>query len=132
MQENNPKTIVITRTDKIGDLVLSIPSFYMIRKMYKNSRLVVLVRKYNYDIVKNLEYIDRVIKIDSDGISAYAIDQYYYTLFSTDIAIRNVYNLAKVEEVWKLTLWSMALVPENEDLAVIVKAVAPVEEPEEE
>lgn len=58
------KRIIVARTDKIGDLVLSIPSFYMLKKMYPKAELVVLVRKYNYDIVKNLKYIDRVLKID--------------------------------------------------------------------
>ena len=58
------KRIIVSRTDKIGDLVLSIPSFYMLRKMYPKAEIVVLVRKYNYEIVENLPYIDRVIKID--------------------------------------------------------------------
>lgn len=58
------KRIIIARTDKIGDLILSIPSFYMVRKMYPEAEITVLVRKYNYGIVKNLSYIDRVIQID--------------------------------------------------------------------
>ena len=51
------KKIIVSRTDKIGDLVLSIPSFYMLRKMYPEAEITVLVRNYNYDIVKNLPYI---------------------------------------------------------------------------
>lgn len=58
------KKIIVSRTDKIGDLVLSIPSFYMLRKMYPQAEITVLVRKYNYEIVENLPYINRVIKID--------------------------------------------------------------------
>lgn len=58
------KRIIVSRTDKIGDLLLSIPSFYMVKKMYPNAELVVMVRNYNYEIVKNLPYIDRIIKID--------------------------------------------------------------------
>ena len=58
------KKIIISRTDKIGDLVLSIPSFFMVKKMYPHAEIIVLVRKYNYEIVKNLPYIDRVVKID--------------------------------------------------------------------
>ena len=58
------KRIVIARTDKIGDLVLSIPSFFMLRKMYPEADISILVRKYNYEIVKNLPYINRVLKID--------------------------------------------------------------------
>jgi ADP-heptose:LPS heptosyltransferase len=58
------KKIIVSRTDKIGDLVLSIPSFYMLRKIYPQAEITVLVRKYNYEIVKNLPYVNRVIKID--------------------------------------------------------------------
>lgn len=58
------KRIIVSRTDKIGDLILSIPSFFMLKKMYPKAELVVLVRKYNYDIIRNLPYIDRIIKID--------------------------------------------------------------------
>lgn len=58
------KRIIVSRTDKIGDLILSIPSFFMVKKMYPQAELVVLVRKYNYEIVKNLPYVDRIVKID--------------------------------------------------------------------
>ena len=58
------KRILVSRTDKIGDLILSIPSFFMLKKMYPNTELVVIVRKYNVDIVKNLPYIDRIVIID--------------------------------------------------------------------
>lgn len=51
------RIIVVARTDKIGDLVLSIPSFFMLKKMYPKAELIVLVRRYNYDIVKNLSFI---------------------------------------------------------------------------
>lgn len=59
------KRIMIARTDKIGDLILSIPSFFMIREMYPEAEITLLVRNYNYDIVKNLPYIDRVVQIDN-------------------------------------------------------------------
>ncbi|MGL4653245.1 glycosyltransferase family 9 protein [Cetobacterium sp.] len=58
------KRIVIARTDKIGDLILSIPSFFMVRKMYPDAEITLLVRNYNYNIVKNLPYINRVVQID--------------------------------------------------------------------
>lgn len=61
---NKIKKIIISRTDKIGDLILSIPSFFMIRKMYPEAEIIVLVREYNYEIVKNLPYINKIVKID--------------------------------------------------------------------
>lgn len=59
-----PKNIIISRTDKIGDLVLSIPAIFTVKKMYPESRLYVLVRKYNSEIIKGLPFIDGVISID--------------------------------------------------------------------
>ena len=58
------KRIIIARTDKIGDLILSIPSFFMVKKMYPDAEITLLVRNYNYNIVKSLPYINRVVQID--------------------------------------------------------------------
>lgn len=82
------KRILVSRTDKIGDLILSIPSFYMLKKMYPNAELIVLVRKYNYDIIKNLPYIDRGIKID-DYTKAELLKKIAY--FKADVFI-SLYN----------------------------------------
>ena len=54
--------IIVSRTDKIGDLILSIPSFFMAKKMYPEAEIILLVRNYNYEIVKNLPFVDRVYK----------------------------------------------------------------------
>lgn len=64
MEVNEIKKIIISRTDKIGDLLLSIPSFFMARKMFPQAEIMILVRNYNYEIVKNLPYIDKILKID--------------------------------------------------------------------
>ncbi len=58
------KTFIVSRTDKIGDLLLSIPSFFRLRKMFPEAKIIVLVRQYNFEIVENLPYIDKVVKID--------------------------------------------------------------------
>ena len=59
------KSIIVSRTDKIGDLILSIPAFATLRSMYPDATISVLVRNYNYDIVKSLPCIDEAIAIDS-------------------------------------------------------------------
>lgn len=84
----NIKRIIVSRTDKIGDLILSVPSFFMIKKMYPNAELVVLVRKYNYEIVKNLPYVDRILKID-DYTHEELIEKIAY--FNADIFVA-LYN----------------------------------------
>lgn len=61
---NEPKSIIISRTDKIGDLVLSVPAISTVKKMYPNAKLYVLVRKYNMEVVKGFTFIDGVLAID--------------------------------------------------------------------
>ena len=106
MEINN---IIVSRTDKIGDLVLSIPSFFMVKKMYPKAKLTILVRNYNYDVVKNLSYIDEVIKIDDyeekelekkiEGIKA----EIFIALYSD----KNVAKLAKISKAkWRVGPYS--------------------------
>ena len=59
-----PKSIIISRTDKIGDLVLSVPAISTVKKMYPKAKLYVLVRKYNMEVVKGFTFIDGVLAID--------------------------------------------------------------------
>ena len=91
------KTFIVSRTDKIGDLLLSIPSFFRLREMCPEAKIIVLVRNYNYDIVKNLKYIDVVVKIDDyseqelfELIKSFKAD-YFISLFTN----RFVGKLAK-------------------------------------
>ena len=80
--------IIISRTDKIGDLVLSIPSLKMVRNIFPESHIIVLVREYNFEIIKNLPYIDETIKIDDyelKELAAYLKQQnplYFISLFT--------------------------------------------------
>ena len=82
------KRILVSRTDKIGDLILSIPSFFMLKKMYPNAEIVAIVRKYNKDIVKNLPYVDRSVIID-DYNKAELLEKIAY--FKADVFIA-LYN----------------------------------------
>lgn len=94
------KRIIVSRTDKIGDLILSIPSFFMIKKMYPHAELVVLVRKYNYEIVKNLPYVDRILKID-DFTQGELLEKISYFKADMFIALYNdkfVSQLAKASK----------------------------------
>lgn len=57
-------TIVVSRTDKLGDMILSLPTFYTLRLMYPKAIIILWTSEYNYDIVKHLPYIDAVFKIE--------------------------------------------------------------------
>lgn len=63
-----PKNILIVRTDRIGDVVLTLPLAGLIKKQYPNCKVSFLVRDYTKNIVSNHPFIDEVIVLKhSDG-----------------------------------------------------------------
>ncbi|MBI3583745.1 MAG: glycosyltransferase family 9 protein [Nitrospinae bacterium] len=61
------KRILVTRTDRIGDVVLSTPVFKSIKSSFPSVSISVLVRPYTKDIVTNNPNIDEVIIYDPEG-----------------------------------------------------------------
>lgn len=63
-----PKNILIVRTDRIGDLVLTLPLAGLIKKHFPACKVSFLVREYAKNIVSNHPFIDDVnVLIETDG-----------------------------------------------------------------
>jgi len=58
--------ILIVRTDRIGDVLLSTPSIKAVRDAYPNAHIAVMVRPYVEDVVDGNPYLDEVILYDKD------------------------------------------------------------------
>ena len=58
---NERKNILIVRTDRIGDLVLTLPLAGLIKEHYPDCKVSFLVRDYTKSIVNNHSFIDEVI-----------------------------------------------------------------------
>ncbi len=58
--------LLITRVDRIGDVVLSTPIPREVKRKYPNSFVAVLVRDYTKAIYKNNPYVDEIIVYDKD------------------------------------------------------------------
>ena len=58
--------LLITRIDRIGDVVLSTPIPREVKRKYPNSFVAVLVRDYTKDIYKNNPYVDEIIVYNKD------------------------------------------------------------------
>ena len=56
--------IIISRTDKIGDFVVSIPSYATAKAMYPSARIIALVSNANSAVAMHVKCIDEVISID--------------------------------------------------------------------
>ena len=56
-----PKNILIVRTDRIGDLILTLPLAGLIKKQYPDSKVSFLVRDYTKNLVSNHPFVDEII-----------------------------------------------------------------------
>ena len=64
MGNKGQETIIISRTDKIGDFVVSIPSYATARVMFPQAKIVALVSKHNKILAQGLKCVDEVVSID--------------------------------------------------------------------
>jgi len=61
------KRMLIVRTDRIGDVLLSTPVIKTLRDNYPNSYIAMMVSPYAKDIVDGNPYLDEVIIYDKEG-----------------------------------------------------------------
>ncbi len=60
---NFPKNILIVRTDRIGDVVLSLPLASIIKKFYPDTKITFLLREYTRPLAEGNPFIDEVITL---------------------------------------------------------------------
>ncbi len=65
--EDKYKRILIVRTDRIGDVLLSTPVIKNLRDAYPNAYIAMMVSPYAKEIVDGNPYLDEVITYDKDG-----------------------------------------------------------------
>ncbi|MCX5701866.1 MAG: lipopolysaccharide heptosyltransferase II [Candidatus Omnitrophica bacterium] len=63
---NNLRRILIVRTDRIGDVLLSTPVIKALRDSYPRAYISMMVSTYAKDIVEGNPYLDEVITYDKD------------------------------------------------------------------
>ncbi len=57
--------IIVARTDRIGDLVLSLPVFATLKRRYPSAELIALVSGYAADVASSFHAVDRVLTTDA-------------------------------------------------------------------
>jgi len=62
-----PENILIIRTDRIGDLILTLPMAAAVRKRYPKARINFLVRAYTAELLNGHPYIDEVLILAEKG-----------------------------------------------------------------
>lgn len=62
-----PRRIMITRTDNIGDVVLTLPLAGYLKQLYPQAEIVFLCRRYAAAVVAQCRHVDRVIALEDLG-----------------------------------------------------------------
>ncbi len=65
--------VLISRPDKIGDVVLALHGAKQLKKMLPNAKVYLHVSEYTLPLVSNINFIDGVIKV-GDDLSSYKFD----------------------------------------------------------
>ncbi len=63
-----PRKILIVRTDRIGDVVLSLPMIAALKSIVPNADVAFLLRSYTKDLVADQPGLDRVLLYDRAGV----------------------------------------------------------------
>ncbi len=61
--------LLITRHDKIGDFIVTLPLFKAIKEQYPQTKLTALVSKVNFEFAQHIEFIDDVILYDKNDLN---------------------------------------------------------------
>lgn len=64
------KKIIVSRTDNLGDVILTLPLITQIKKNFPKATITFLVKKYVYDLIKNYPGIDEFAFIDDLNVSS--------------------------------------------------------------
>ncbi|KAB2845986.1 MAG: glycosyltransferase family 9 protein [Melioribacteraceae bacterium] len=64
---NEPKNILLVRTDRIGDVVLSLPLINIIKKHYPGSKVSILLKNYTKALAENYPGIDKALILNEEN-----------------------------------------------------------------
>lgn len=100
-------TILVVRTDKLGDFITALPTLYALKRHDPQSRIVACVAPLNRELAAACDFIDEVVVDDGEGLFAF------------------VAKLRRIEADTSLTLFSNTRVALAQYLARIPRRIAP-------
>lgn len=66
-QHRSLQRILVVRTDRIGDVILTLPMFPLLRRCFPDAHIGVLLRRYSGEILEGNPYVNELIWYDRDG-----------------------------------------------------------------
>src|ERR1700752_4834951 len=59
-----PETFLISRTDSIGDVILTLPMAGILKKQFPDCRILFLGKNYTKDVIQTSSFVDEFISYD--------------------------------------------------------------------
>jgi ADP-heptose:LPS heptosyltransferase len=135
--------ILITRHDKIGDFITTLPLFFVVKRAFPQAKIIALVSRINVELAQQIDFIDEVILYDQNqfwqtlkniktahidtSISAFIDTQLGWLLFLSGIKTR-ISPATKIAQLFfnktikqKRSLVEKTEVLYNLDLAILLK-----------
>ena len=76
------KNILIVRTDRVGDVVLTTPAIKALKQTFPQAKISILIQPLTRDLVQGNPYLDQVYKIETGGERGIrTLDTFPYTHF---------------------------------------------------
>jgi len=102
-QEGEPplRRILITRTDNIGDVVLTLPMAGYLKQQHPQAEISFLCRAYASAIVSQCRYVDKVLTLESIGNPATHMRQAGYDTVIFAFPVRKLAAAASRAGVWR-------------------------------
>lgn len=66
IKKNEVGNILISRTDRLGDVILTLPLISAAKKFFKNGKVIFLVKRYTEELIKDYEGIDE-LSVEEDA-----------------------------------------------------------------
>lgn len=67
MKERKFENVLVVRTDRIGDVVLTLPMVSVLRASFPDSKISMLLRSYTRELVEGFDGLDHVLTYDESG-----------------------------------------------------------------
>jgi len=63
---DNIERILIVRTDRIGDVILTLPMAAVLKRHYPQAGISMLIRRYTSELVKNSPHVEDILYVDDE------------------------------------------------------------------
>ncbi len=106
------KSILICRTDKLGDFILSLPTFILIKKALPNTKIIALTQDYTKPIAELCDAIDEIITVPKSDSALTTIKKITATIkpLKVDVSI-SLFTTATLAIALLLSKISIRLAP---------------------